>query len=310
MKSLLLVALTMCSLALSAQTITYKAYRVGDTSSDPTTPWITDGGSCRIGVFVNGKYDHDYDLSINIENGIDLEGKVFENEEQKLAYIANAKKTNIGNDHACPINNDMRLIIRKDNVSFIFVPFVFYVTGDESIVDHYEACCYIHKKNNTFPLLNATDVNGSYTGKKEKDFLYEATETPDLTYDIPVHAPISVNQNAYDAFYMTTNGNIITWAEGLLLQDDGNGDISITVYVKVHFKEETELKPVCYDMHSLKNHINNEQHTVTDIEDLNVDNNIAPVYYDLGGRVVNAEQMGKGIYIKRIGNKSEKVLVR
>lgn len=41
-----------------------------------------------------------------------------------------------------------------------------------------------------------------------------------------------------------------------------------------------------------------------------VDNNIAPVYYDLGGRVVNAEQMGKGIYIKRIGNKSEKVLVR
>lgn len=62
-------------------------------------------------------------------------------------------------------------------------------------------------------------------------------------------------------------------------------------------------------MHSMQNHIKNLP-VITDIEDLNVDNNIAPVYYDLGGRVVNAEQMGKGIFIKRIGNKSEKVLVR
>lgn len=68
MKSLLFAALTMCSLALSAQTITYKEYRVGDTSSEATSPWMTDGGSCRIGVFVNGVYDHDYNLSINIDN--------------------------------------------------------------------------------------------------------------------------------------------------------------------------------------------------------------------------------------------------
>lgn len=288
MKSLLLAALTMCSLALSAQTITYKEYRVGDTSSDPTSPWITDGGSCRIGVYVDGEYDHDYNLSITIDND----------------KSATKEKAN------CNINNQMKQIYVDATHSYIYLPFDFFVKGDESIVDHYEACCYLHRNSSTYPLLDATDENGTFTGQNGT-YLADATTDPTGTYNIPVQPQIYEGQNSYEAWELVrteAQGGLIV--HGLLLPAEANsGVVTATVYVRVHFKAETGLAPVDFDLQNVQNQIKKNE-IITDIEDLNVDNNIAPVYYDLGGRVVNAEQMGKGIYIKRIGNKSEKVLVR
>ena len=289
MKTLFLSTLALISLSISAQTTTLKTYAAGNPSKETTSPWMTDGGSCRIGVYENDKYSHDLDFNVEIDND----------------------KNSYKNDAKCNINNQM-IIIRVDKngntVNYIFVPFSFYVEGDESIVDHYEACCYIHKNTGTYPLRDARDSNGTFIGQNG-NHLETATVEPTLTYEVPVKPQLSEGQNMYDAYKMTTINGKVSSAEGILLEDEGNGVVTATLYVRVIFKEETGLEPVCYDLHNVHNHID-ARHIVTEVNDINVEEDATPVYYDLNGRMVNADQLNKGIYIKRTGSKSEKIMIR
>lgn len=76
-------------------------------------------------------------------------------------------------------------------------------------------------------------------------------------------------------------------------------------------KHQEQLENFTFNTINYLSNLTDEQYVTTGIEDVDIDNEVevAPEYYTLGGVRVSCPE-SKGIYIKRTGNKVEKIIVR
>ena len=244
--------------------------------SNLTNFWVTNGGICRT-VKVDEEGVKDVTLDVMIDND---SNKTKENEFGK-------------------IKNMMQRTEFPDGW-YVSVPVEFDVNGDESIVDHYELCGYNHLKNNTYPIMFATDDD--WSGSRN---LVIATQNPTNTMRIEkqggdgFHHYDCYKINASNPVNLKTGYPNYSTVPLYKTEAASSGDIVLTIYIKVYYNNG--LEPTYHSLNNVKYSI---QKIITAVEDINIED-AQPVYYDLmGNEVVNPEG---GIFIKKVGNKTTKV---
>lgn len=294
MKTFILTLAAMMSLAVSAQEVYYMHVHKGDNNnnivrkagkSDGTTYsesnltnfWVTNGGTCRT-VRVDETGVEDVTLNVMIDND---STQTKENEHAK-------------------IKDSMVRTQLPDGSWYVAVPVEFDVEGDESIVDHYELCGYNHLKNNTYPVMTASDKD--WTGNP---ILQEATNNPTNTMRIEkeggegYHHYNCYTINEQDPFDRQTGAINYSVVPTYHVGSSTAGDIVLTIYIKTYYNNG--LEPTYHSLNNVKYSI---QKIVTAVDDINIEE-AAAVYYDLmGNKVANPEN---GIFIKMVGNKATKI---
>ena len=268
-----------------AQGVNKAAALVGEVPG--SNPWVTDGGTRRTAVMSEGEL---VDKTLQVE--IDNTGDIHENNTIGRAMI--------------------KAIVEKDGMlmQHIVVPVEFDVTSDEEYVDHYEVVAFQHNMQRTYPITDAED-NAYGEGIP---YLYEAINNPgNHVYRVERNKDNNPGEtgiaNHYEAFKLVNTNPMIYTASLCYDENAGvNGTLTLTIFVKAVYLPETGLTPT---YHSLQNVSHHYQKIVTAVDDIDVEDTATPVYYDLNGRMVDAEMgLAPGIYVKRTGMKSQKILVR
>lgn len=280
MKSLILTIATMITLAASAQDVYMHTHMGEATRADVINHWVTNNGTCRTIKISEDGTRTDVTLNVMIDNDSTMTKE---------------------NDHS-KIKDAMERIPMTDGW-YVAVPIEFDVTGDESIVDHYELCGYNHLKNNTYPIMSASDKEWA-----SNDILQTATLYPTNTMYIekqegegPHHYEcFTVDpynpQRVWSDHHVTTN---FTTVPTYYVGSSVAGDIIISCYIKVYYNNG--LEPTYHSLNNVKYSI---QKIVTAVDDLNTEVGEAQ-YFDLMGNKVACPT--SGIFIKKVGNKSTKV---
>lgn len=283
--TILTMACVLTTLTVNSQT--WKHYHSGSGfDSEATNMWVTNGGSCRTAVTVDG-VTKDCTLEVMIDN----DSKQYK--ENEFSTIKNAM---------------VRSPQPDGHSDLVGVPVEFTVTGDESIVDHYELCGYNHLTNSSYPIMTTTDTQ--WYGDLD---LLEATNNP--TNTMRIEKENTPGPHRYKCFvvdpihptaeYVDRKGNLYTGPRYSVVPiyeaDAISGDIVLSIYIKVYYNNG--LEPTYHSMNNVKYSIQKLPTGVEDIEEADQ----KAVYYNLNGMVVDRPE--QGIFIKKQGNKVSKVII-
>lgn len=265
-------------------------------ASDATNPWVTDGGTCRtvstkhlkidpyvyctdeqlaLGMDPNsGKSGYElYDYNDDFKRGgiyelIDIE--TTDNAEDITLDLA----INNSNDE---IKNHMLKFTRTNNgvtTDHVAVPVEFTVNANDQYVDHYELC--IHECNGEHIVSEASDEAFADASSP----LNEVMNVECLACDPYIIAKDKFSSNlrdidgpkVYKAYVesgtVDEKGNPIYTEVPNFDLPQGRENVTMTLYVKAVYTEESGLAPT---YHSLQNVIVQHNNIVTGIDDINVE---------------------------------------
>lgn len=267
------------SIVLQVKAQDYRHYHVGNFNIPADNPWVTNGGTCRTAVIAQDGAIKDCTLHVQIDND----------------------STAIKENNHGKIKDAMQRTELADGW-YVAVPVEFDVVGDESIVDYYELCGFNHLKNNTYPVLTATD--NEWNGDL---ILQEMTNIPTNVKKITKQA--GAGPHHYNCYTIDPNNPINPQtgkpnycdAPTYYVKSATSGDIVLSIYIKVYYNNG--LTPTYHSINNVKYSI---QKIVTAVDDTSV-NNSQPIYYNLMG--VKVENPSHGIFIQKRGNKTTKVIL-
>lgn len=265
-------------------------------ASDATNPWVSDGGTCRtvstkhlkIDPYVyctdeqladgmnpnSGKSGYDlYDYNDDFKRGgiyelIDIE--TTDNAEDITLDLA----INNSNDE---IKNHMLKFTRTNNgvtTDHVAVPVEFTVNANDQYVDHYELC--IHECNGEHIVSEASDEAFADASSP----LNEVMNVECLACEPYIIAKDKFSSNlrdidgpkVYKAYVesgtVDEKGNPIYTEVPNFDLPQGRENVTMTLYVKAVYTEESGLAPT---YHSLQNVIVQHNNIVTGINDINVE---------------------------------------
>ena len=258
-------------------------HHMSDVDAQATNPWVTDGGTCRsreqvtlhIDPYVyctDAQLDQDqYDTDDEHGRGGIYELVTANVEADITLQLA------ITNDIAADLirveGDDPTTGKRKDRLA---CPIEFDVTANEQYVDHYEV--YIHERNGGPEVTDASDaafadassnINDAMNNTVAKYVVNKGSNDPNATGE-------ASHYEAYVKSGYDENTNTPTFSKVMLFElPEGTAPVTVTVYVKAVYTEESGLAPT---YHSLKNiHVQRDA-IPTGVKDVNIAGDAVKAY--------------------------------
>ena len=255
--------------------------------------WISNGGDCKTGEGYTITFQWQYNFTSPASNN--------SFGSMQVTDIIDASNINVGDDYTHQVNLNFNRMgyghINNDTDNYLYIEGDIVPGENADFVESYE----LYLLPGTYMAITGTAFNNSEKGHNN-GFCLEGYEYEGWDKVTPTAVTIAENgnENGVIHFQRVVPESTLR-ANGIL-----NANDKYTLYVKTNYTTESGLEPT---FHALTT-----SPTTTGVEDIfvgNINDNDAPVYYyNMNGVLMDGDNLAPGLYIRRQGSVTEKVIIR